>query len=133
MKSKGQRCPKIYAAQTFQLPLPWLYLEGVHMLADPMFIVASIRLAGGHSLGHETLKSQLLLLEVLGGGVLNLELGHSVTEGRLDLLLVATLQLHGHSGVRHNLLDTGDVGLELLARLETLGESLVAGLELGSI
>lgn len=87
----------------------------------------------GHSLGNQTLESKLLLLEVLGGGVLNLELGHSVAESRLNTLLVAALELHGHTRVGDNLLDTGDVRLELLARLETLGESLIAGLELGSI
>lgn len=87
----------------------------------------------GHSLGNQTLESKLLLLEVLGGGVLNLELGHGVAESGLNALLVAALELHGHARVGDNLLDTGDVRLELLARLETLGESLIAGLELGSI
>jgi hypothetical protein len=87
----------------------------------------------GHGLGNQALESELLLLEVLGGGVLNLELGHGVAESGLNALLVATLELHGHTGVRDDLLNTGDVGLELLARLELLGESLVAGLELGSI
>lgn len=87
----------------------------------------------GHSLGNQTLESKLLLLEVLGGGVLNLELSHSITESRLNALLVAALELHGHTRVGDNLLDTGDVRLELLARLETLGESLIADLELSSI
>lgn len=91
------------------------------------------RLAGGHGLGDQALEGKLLLLEVLGGGVLDLELGHGVAESRLDLLLVATLELHGHGGVGDDLLNTGDVGLELLARLELLGELLVAGLELGSV
>jgi hypothetical protein len=87
----------------------------------------------GHGLGDQTLESKLLLLKFLGGGVLNLELGHGVTESRLNALLVAALELHGHARVGDNLLDTGDVRLELLARLEALGEGLVAGLELGSI
>lgn len=87
----------------------------------------------GHGLGNQTLKSKLLLLEVLGGRVLNLELGHGIAESGLNALLVAALELHGHTGVGDNLLDTGDVRLELLARLEALGESLIAGLELGSI
>lgn len=91
------------------------------------------RLAGGHGLGDQALEGKLLLLEVLGGGVLDLELGHGVAESRLDLLLVATLELHGHGGVGDDLLNTGDVRLELLARLELLGELLVAGLELGSV
>lgn len=93
-------------------------------------LCSSSHLAGGHSLGDQALESQLLLLEVLRGGVLNLQLGHSVAKSRFDLLLVATLQLHGHSRVRDDLLDARDVRLELLARLELLGESLVAGLEL---
>lgn len=92
-----------------------------------------LHLAGGHGLGDQALQSQLLLLEVLGGGVLNLKLGHSIAQSGFDLLLVATLQLGGHSRVRNDLLNTGDVRLELLARLELLGESLIAGLELGSI
>jgi hypothetical protein len=87
----------------------------------------------GHSLGDQTLESKLLLLEVLGGGVLNLELGHGVAESGLNALLVATLELHGHAGVGDDLLNTGDVRLELLARLEALGEGLVGRLELVSI
>jgi hypothetical protein len=96
-------------------------------------LCSSLRLAGGHSLGDQALESQLLLLEVLGGGVLDLELSHGVAEGRLDLLLVATLELHRHAGVGDDLLNTRDVRLELLTGLELLGESLVAGLELSSI
>lgn len=87
-------------------------------------------LSGGHGLGDETLEGEFLLLEVLGGGVLDLELGHGVTESGLDAVLVAALELEGHAGVGDDLLDTGDVGLELLAGLEALGEGLVAGLEL---
>lgn len=92
-----------------------------------------LHLPGGHGLGHQSLEGKLLLLEVLRGRVLNLELAHGVTESRLNALLVATLELHGHGGVRDELLNTRDVRLELLARLEALGESLVAGLELGGV
>lgn len=94
---------------------------------------SSLRLAGGHGLSDQALQSQLLLLEVLRSGVLDLQLGHGVAESRLDLLLVATLQLHRHAGVRDDLLDTRDVRLKLLAGFELLGESLVARLELGGI
>jgi hypothetical protein len=87
----------------------------------------------GHGLGNQALEGELLLLEILGSGVLNLELGHGIAESGLNALLVATLELHGHARVGDDLFDTGDVRLELLARLELLGESLVAGLELGSI
>lgn len=120
-KSMDQRCPELYRVQA--CPIRWV--------CCPMFILP--RLAGGHGLGDQALQSQLLLLEVLGGGVLDLQLGHGVAESRLDLLLVATLQLHRHTGVRDNLLDTRDVRLQLLAGLELLGESLVAGLELGGV
>ena len=91
------------------------------------------RLPGGHGLGNDTLEGQLLLLEVVGRGVLDLELGHGVAESRLDLLLLVALELERHGGVRDDLLNTRDVGLELLAGLELLGEGLVGGLELGGI
>lgn len=118
----GQHCPKIYAAQTFRYPRKGFICWPI--------LCSSLRLAGRHSLGHETLESKLLLLEVLGGGVLNLKLGHGVRKSRLDALLVATLQLHGQGRLGDHLLNTGDVGLELLAGLELLGESLVGALEL---
>lgn len=97
------------------------------------FLRGARNLAGGHGLGDETLKSQLLLLQVIGGGVVDLELAHGVAQGRLDLLLVATLELEGHGGVGDDLLNTGDVGFELLTGLELLAEFLVAGLEFGGI
>lgn len=104
------------------------------MASPKLTILCSIfHLAGSHSLGDQALKGELLLLEVLGGGILDLQLGHGVAQSRLNLLLVATLQLHGHARVGDNLLDTGDVRLKLLARLELLGESLIAGLELGGV
>ena len=87
----------------------------------------------GHGLGDDTLESELLLLQILTGGVLNLELRHCVAEGRLNLLLLTTLELHGHCRVRDNLFDACEVGLKLLTRFEFLGECLVAGLELGGI
>jgi hypothetical protein len=87
-------------------------------------------LARGHGLGHEALEGKLLLLELLGGRVLNLELAHSVAEGLLNLVLLALLQLEGQSGVRDDVLNTGNVRLKLLLGLEALAESLVVGLEL---
>jgi len=66
-------------------------------------------LPGVHGPGHETLDGNLSLLEVLGRGVLNLELSHGITEGLLNLLLLAALQLHGQTWVRDLLLDTRDV------------------------
>lgn len=92
-----------------------------------------LHLSSSHSLGHESLESKLLLLEVIGGGVLKFELAHSVTESGLDLFLVATLQFQGHGGVRNELFNTRDVGFELLARFKLLGESFIARLELGRI
>jgi len=120
----------IYMAQ---IVLQTLFGEKRGIRQTLTILCSLINLAGGHGLGDQALEGQLLLLKVLGGGVLNLELGHGVAESRLDLLLVATLQLHGHAGVRNDLLNTGDVRLKLLAGLKLLGESLVAGLELGSV
>ena len=90
-------------------------------------------LAGSEGLGNNSLKGQLLLLQIIGRGILNLELGHGVAESGLDLLLLATLQADSRSGVRDHLLNAGDVRLELLPGLKLLAESLVAGLELGSL
>lgn len=86
--------------------------------------------SGSSYLGDHTLEGKLLLLEVVAAGVLDLELGHGVAEGALDLLLLATLELHAHAGVADDLLNAGDVALELLPGLELLAESLVGGLEL---
>lgn len=91
------------------------------------------RLSGGESLGDDALEGELLLLEVLGGRVLDLELGHGVGESGLDLLLLAALEADGGGGVRDHLLDAGDVRLELLPALELLGEGLVGALELGGV
>ena len=91
------------------------------------------RLSGRESLGDDALERELLLLEVLGGGVLNLELSHGVGESSLDLLLLAALEADGGGGVGDHLLDTGDVRLKLLPALELLGESLVGALELGGV
>ena len=122
------------------MPFPRIYWRRLPRCASPgrdkgvgRPYVHFFFLAGGHGLGDQALEGQLLLLEVIGGRVLNLELGHGVAESRLDLLLVSALQLHGHGGVGDDVLNTGDVRLELLAGLELLGESLVAGLELGSV
>lgn len=65
-------------------------------------------------LRYRTLKSEVLLLEVLGRGVLNLELGHGIRQSGLNLLLLAALELAGRERVGDHLLDTRDVGLELL-------------------
>lgn len=89
-----------------------------------------MRLSGGESLGDSALERELLLLQVLSRGILNLQLGHGIRESRLNLLLLATLETDGSGGVRDHLLDAGDVGLELLPGLELLAESLIAGLEL---
>ena len=90
----------------------------------------SRHLPGGHSLGHEPLQGQLLLLEVVGRRVLELQLRHGLAEGLLDLVLLATLQLEGQCRVGDDLLDTRDVGLELLLGLETLAEGLIVAFEL---
>lgn len=87
-------------------------------------------LSGGHGLGDEPLEGQLLLLQVIGRGVLDLELSHSIGQCLLNLLLLATLQLQRQGGVRDDVLNTSDVGLELLLGLEALGEGLIVGLEL---
>ena len=84
-------------------------------------------------LGHHTLQCKLLFLEVLAARILNLQLGHGVGQSALNLLLLATLELHAHCGVGHNLLDSADVALQLLSCLELLAESIVAGLELGGV
>ena len=89
-----------------------------------------MHLAGGKSLGDGALEGELLLLQVISRGVLDLELSHSVRKSGLDLVLLSALDLEGHGWVGDDLLDTGDVGLELLAGLKLLGESLVGGLEL---
>lgn len=100
---------------------------------DLMSSVHHLHLAGSHGLGDKALQGELLLLQVLGGGILDLQLSHGIAESRFNLLLVATLQLHGHAGVGDDLLNPRDVRLKLLARLEFLGESIVAGLELGGV
>ena len=56
-------------------------------------------LAGGESLGDNTLECELLLLEIISGGILDLKLGHGVAEGRFNLLLLATLESDRGSGV----------------------------------
>jgi hypothetical protein len=87
-------------------------------------------LAGGHGLGDHSLQGKLLLLQVIRGGIFDLELSHGVAESRLDLVLSSALELERHGGVRDDLLNSRDVGLELLSRLELLAERLVAVLEL---
>jgi hypothetical protein len=89
-----------------------------------------MRLSGGESLGDNALERKLLLLQVLSRSILDLKLSHGVRESRLNLLLLAALEADGCGGIGNHLLNTGDVRLELLPRLELLAESLVAGLEL---
>lgn len=102
-------------------------LDGISnvLVADRGFVIAY--------LGDNTLERKLLLLEVIAAGILNLELSHGVRERALNLLLLAALELHAHGWVRDDLLDSADVALQLLASLELLGESVVAGLELGGV
>lgn len=92
-----------------------------------------MHLSGGHGLGDKALEGELLLLQVLSGAVAKLESGHGVADGGLNLLLLATLELEGQGRVGDNLLNTANVGLELLLSLETLAESLIVGLESLSI
>lgn len=90
-------------------------------------------LSGGHCLRDQPLKSKLFLLEILWGRIFDLKLSHGITKRRLNLLLVTTLELKRHSGVRNDFLHTRDVRLKLLAGLESFGESFIARLELSSI
>ena len=90
-------------------------------------------LTGRERLCNYPLKSQFLLFQVVSPGVFNLQLGHSIAEGRLDLLLLATLELDRCSRVRNHLFNTGNVGLELLSGLKFLAKSLVARLKFSSI
>lgn len=99
----------------------------------PPSVVNALRLSGREGLGDNALERQLLLLQVISRSILNLELSHGVAESRLNLLLLATLEADSGHGVGDHLLNTGDVRLELLPRLELLAEGLVAGLELGGI
>ena len=91
--------------------------------------IPQMHLSGRHGLGHQPLKGQLLLLEVLSAAVVELKSSHSVADGALDLLLLATLELEGESRVGDNLLNSANVGLELLLGLESLAESLIVALE----
>ena len=87
------------------------------------------RSSRGHSLGDETLEGELLLLEIIGRRVLNLELAHSFAERLLDLLLLSALHLERQGRVGNDVLDARNVRLELLLGLELLAEGLVVGLE----
>lgn len=51
-------------------------------------------LPSGHGLGHQSLQSHFLLLQILWCRVFNFQLCHSITKGGFDLLLVSSLQLH---------------------------------------
>ena len=90
-------------------------------------------LARRHRFSDQPLQRQLLLLQVIAVAVLDLELRHGVREGSLDLLLGAALELERHGGVRGDFFDAGDVGFELLAGFEFLGESVVGVFEFGGV
>jgi hypothetical protein len=128
--SFDKKKPRPDAATTFSLrhmgPEPkTLILSSFHQLGN--------HLTGGHGLGHQSLKSKLLLLEVVSRRVLNLELAHGLAEGLLNLVLLSALELERQCWVGDDLLNAGDVGLELLLGLEALAESLIVGLELLSL
>jgi hypothetical protein len=103
------------------------------LAAAPANRLGFSHLSRGHGLGDEALEGELLLLEVLSGAVADLQGRHSLRDGCLDLLLLATLELQGQSGVRDDLLDAADVRLELLLGLELLAEGLIVALELLSV
>lgn len=92
-----------------------------------------MHLSGGHGLGDKTLEGKLLLLEVLSSALRDLKSSHGVGDGALDLLLLVTLKLKGKSGVGDDLLNTANVGLELLLSLKLLLESIIVALELLSL
>jgi len=81
-------------------------------------------------LRHHPLQRQLLLPQIVRASILNLELRHRIAKRALDLFLLTTLELHAHRRVRHDLLDSADVRLQLLPRLELLAESIIDTLEL---
>lgn len=91
--------------------------------------ISRMHLSGRHGLGHQPLEGQLLLLEVLSRAIAELESGHGIADGALNLLLLAALELEGQSRVGDNLLNSADVRLELLLGLESLAESLIVALE----
>jgi hypothetical protein len=101
-----------------------------HLLSVSAASRSKLNLAGRHGLGNNSLQCKLLLLQVIRGRIFDLELGHSIAEGRLDLVLGSPLELEGHGGVGYNFLDSRDVGLQLLSSLELLAEGFIAVLEL---
>lgn len=102
-------------------------LAGIANAPPPSF--QPVHLARGHGLGDKALQGKLLLLQVVRSAVVELQGAHGVADGALDLLLLAALELQGQSRVGDNLLDTADVGLELLLSLELLAEGFVVALE----
>ncbi len=90
----------------------------------------ALDLSCGHGLGDKALEGQLLLLEIVGRRVLNLELSHGVAQRLLDLLLLAALELERQARVRDDIFNARDVRLKLLLRLKLLAEGLVVRLEL---
>ena len=109
------------------------FFDYYFLLAAVTVSPTKIHLPSGHSLSNESFEGKLLLLEILRSGIFDLELSHSIAESGFDLLLVTTLQLHRHGGIGDDLLDAGNVRLQLLAGLTLLCESLVARFELGGI
>mgnify|MGYP005988216605 CR=1 FL=1 len=101
-----------------------------HAKLPPSHVIGGVmHLSGGHGLGNKTLEGKLLLLQVLSSAVLKLKSSHGVAHLGLNLVLLATLQLEGEGLVGDDLLNTADVGLELLLSLEALAESLIVALE----
>lgn len=84
-------------------------------------------LGRGHGLLHSTLDTKLGSLELLGGGVLDLELLKSLGDLRLDLSLGSSLDLGTELGGREGLLDGVQVSLEVGLGL-VLGREVLVGL-----
>lgn len=77
-----------------------------HLLSVSASSRSELNLAGRHGLGNNSLQCKLLLLQVIRGGIFDLKLGHSLTEGGLDLVLGSALELQRHGGVRDDLLNS---------------------------
>ena len=90
-------------------------------------------LACRHGPRDQALEREFLLLQIVGGAVFDFELTHGVAKGSLDLLLCTPLELQGQSWVGGDLLNTGDVGLQLLSCLEFLAKSVIRVLEFGGV
>src|ERR1700761_2745562 len=92
-----------------------------------------IKLSCGEGLGDNSLQSQFLLLQVVTSSVLNFQLLHGLTQARLNLFLLAPLELHRHCWIGNHILNPCDMCFELLSSLKSLSKCLITGLEFGSI